>query len=194
MKKTLCILVSVFAICTICNAQLISSKQITMERPHAIWMEIGGLLGSDKYTGDVSETLSGAGFNINLRWTKRYSDYFAMDYFNLGMGLLFLKNAQSSVEPSGIFSLCLGPRGYLPLNHNNSLFLNYNAGIGYYISNKSDGGVAFHHEASLGIEFHKRIALSLCFKGTPKVNNIRGKDGNYSASQSSIGLKFGFSF
>lgn len=200
MKKLLCILVSVFAIGTICNAQLISSKQITKERPHAIWMEISGLIGSDKYTGDVSGTISNAGFKIGLRWTKRYSDYFAMDYINLGIGPRFhsgeisVNGKQSQPDGDGTLSLCLGPRVYYPLNYKNSLFVNYNAGVAY-ITFWGYEKLAFHHEASFGIEFHKRLALSLFYENTPKVNNIKENTKNtFSASQGQLGLRFGFSF
>lgn len=201
MKKTLCILVSVFAICTICNAQLISSKQITRERPHAIWMEIGGLLGSDKYTGDVSGTLSNAGFKISFRWTKRYSDYFAMDYINLGLGPRFhsgeITNSNGkhwTPDVDGTLSLCLGPRGFFPLNYKNSLFVNYNAGIAFISFCGNGGTLAFHQEASFGIEFHKRLALSLFYENTPKAKNMKYDGYTFSASQGQLGLRFGFSF
>ncbi len=199
MKKLLCILVSVFAIGTICNAQLISSKQITKERPHAIWMEISGLIGSDKYTGYASGTIPNAGFKISFRWTKRYSDYFAMDYINLGIGPRFHTSGSISVDGrqihpdvDGTISLCLGPRGFFPLNYKNSLFVNYNAGVAY-ISFWGCDKLAFHQEANFGIEFHKRIALSLFYENTPKVNSSEGKN-TFSASQGQLGLRFGFSF
>lgn len=198
MKKLLCILVSVFAIGTICNAQLISSKQITKERPHAIWMEISGLIGSDKYTGDASGTISNAGFKISFRWTKRYSDYFAMDYINLGIGPRFHTSGsisyykKSNPDVDGTLSLCLGPRVFFPLNSRNSLFVNYNAGIAY-ITFWGYEKLAFHQEANFGIEFHKRLALSLFYENTPKVNIIDGKN-TFSASQGQLGLRFGFSF